>query len=132
MSYKLPFAKDIRNAEVQQRQFSYRLIAMGTLVLVCFGLLIWRWSGLQIVRHDSYIAQAENNRTALMPIVPSRGEIRDRNGIVLATNYTAYNTTYHTILFVDNSAYNSTRTGTYCCSFSCFTPAFFLRCFCFI
>ncbi len=90
MSYKLPFAKDIRNAEVQQRQFSYRLIAMGTLVLVCFGLLIWRWSVLQIVRHDSYIAQAENNRTALMPIVPSRGEIHDRNGIVLATNYSAY------------------------------------------
>jgi hypothetical protein len=34
--------------------------------------------------------QAENNRTAIVPIVPNRGLILDRNGIVLATNYSAY------------------------------------------
>ena len=35
-------------------------------------------------------AQAENNRTAIVPIVPNRGVIMDRNGVVLATNYSAY------------------------------------------
>ena len=34
--------------------------------------------------------QAESNRTAIVPIVPNRGVIMDRNGIVLATNYSAY------------------------------------------
>ncbi|WP_018716180.1 penicillin-binding protein 2 [Brachymonas chironomi] len=83
-------ASDIRNAETQQSAFRLRLVAMGALVLICFSLLVWRWSVLQIARHDTYLEQAERNRTALLPIVPSRGQIMDRNGIVLATNYSAY------------------------------------------
>ena len=83
-------ASDIRNAETQQSAFRLRLVAMGALVLICFSLLVWRWSVLQIARHDTYLEQAERNRTALLPIVPSRGQILDRNGIVLATNYSAY------------------------------------------
>jgi penicillin-binding protein 2 len=35
-------------------------------------------------------AQAESNRTSVVPIVPNRGLILDRNGIVLASNYSAY------------------------------------------
>jgi len=34
--------------------------------------------------------QAENNRTAILPTVPPRGTILDRNGVVLASNYSAY------------------------------------------
>jgi penicillin-binding protein 2 len=34
--------------------------------------------------------QAEANRIAVVPIVPNRGLIVDRNGVVLATNYSAY------------------------------------------
>jgi penicillin-binding protein 2 len=34
--------------------------------------------------------QAENNRTAVIPTVPPRGTILDRNGVVLASNYSAY------------------------------------------
>jgi penicillin-binding protein 2 len=36
------------------------------------------------------LEQAENNRTAILPTVPNRGTIIDRNGIVLANNYSAY------------------------------------------
>jgi penicillin-binding protein 2 len=36
------------------------------------------------------MAQAEDNRIALVPIVPNRGLILDRNGVVLASNYSAY------------------------------------------
>ena len=42
-------ASDIRNAETQQSAFRLRLVAMGALVLVCFSLLVWRWSVLQII-----------------------------------------------------------------------------------
>ena len=45
---------------------------------------------LQVARHEDLSEQAESNRTAIVPIVPNRGLILDRNGIVLATNYSAY------------------------------------------
>ena len=45
---------------------------------------------LQVVRYDDLSEQAESNRTAIVPIVPNRGLILDRNGVVLATNYSAY------------------------------------------
>jgi penicillin-binding protein 2 len=59
-------------------------------ILILFGLLALRLFYLQVVRYDELNAQAENNRTAIVPIVPNRGVIMDRNGIVLATNYSAY------------------------------------------
>ena len=59
-------------------------------VLVAFGLVAARAVHLQVVRHDDLKAQAESNRTAVLPIVPHRGLILDRNGIALATNYSAY------------------------------------------
>jgi penicillin-binding protein 2 len=45
---------------------------------------------LQLWRYQEFNAQAESNRTAIVPIVPNRGVIMDRNGVVLATNYSAY------------------------------------------
>jgi penicillin-binding protein 2 len=43
-----------------------------------------------VLRHDQFALQAEGNRIALVPIVPNRGLIVDRNGVVLARNYSAY------------------------------------------
>jgi penicillin-binding protein 2 len=45
---------------------------------------------LQVLRHDELATQAEVNRIAVVPVVPNRGQIVDRNGVVLATNYSAY------------------------------------------
>jgi penicillin-binding protein 2 len=45
---------------------------------------------LQVVRHEDLLEQAESTRTAIVPVVPNRGLILDRNGIVLANNYSAY------------------------------------------
>jgi penicillin-binding protein 2 len=59
-------------------------------VLIAFGLLAARLVYLQVVRHDELATQAEANRIAVLPIVPNRGLIVDRNGIVLANNYSAY------------------------------------------
>ena len=59
-------------------------------VLFCFGLLAARLVYLQVVQHDELSTQAENNRIAVVPIVPNRGLIVDRNGVVLANNYSAY------------------------------------------
>jgi cell division protein FtsI/penicillin-binding protein 2 len=72
------------------RRFHARLLAAALFVLLCFGLLGWRLVHLQVVRHDELALQAEANRIAVVPIVPNRGLIVDRNGVVLATNYSAY------------------------------------------
>jgi penicillin-binding protein 2 len=59
-------------------------------VLFAFSLLGARLVYLQVVRHEDLAEQAESNRTAIVPVVPNRGLILDRNGIVLASNYSAY------------------------------------------
>ena len=80
----------IRDIESDLRRFRSRMVVVTGSILVLFGLLSARLFYLQVVRYDDLNAQAENNRTAIVPIVPNRGVIMDRNGIVLATNYSAY------------------------------------------
>ena len=81
---------ELRNVEADLVRFRSRVFAVSMVVLVCFLLLLLRLLYLQIWRHDDLRAQAENNRTSIVPIVPNRGLIVDRNGIVLASNYSAY------------------------------------------
>lgn len=80
----------IRNVQLELARFRVRVLVARLVVLVCFGLVVARLVFLQVVRHDDLLAQAENNRTAIVPIVPNRGLILDRNGVVLASNYSAY------------------------------------------
>ncbi len=81
---------ELRNVEADLARFRTRIFVVSMVVLACFALLIARLMYLQIWRHDDLRAQAENNRTSVVPIVPNRGLILDRNGIVLASNYSAY------------------------------------------
>src|SRR6187401_2712380 len=81
---------ELRNVEADLSKFRGRVLAASAAVLLCFVLLASRLVWLQIVRHEDLDEQAEANRTAIVPIVPNRGLILDRNGIVLATNYSAY------------------------------------------
>ncbi|MFM8624240.1 MAG: penicillin-binding protein 2 [Betaproteobacteria bacterium] len=80
----------LRNVDEEIWRFRTRVVVASAVVLVCFGLLALRLVYLQLYKHDHYLEQAENNRTAIVPIVPNRGLITDRNGVVLATNYSAY------------------------------------------
>ena len=81
---------EIRNVEADLVRFRVRLAVVALGVVAAFGLLAWRLYTLQVLRHEELAQRAETNRTAVVPIVPHRGEILDRNGVVLATNYTAY------------------------------------------
>ena len=81
---------ELRNLERELDRFRLRLFVAAAFVLVGFGLLVSRLVYLQVVRHDELSTRAENNRIAVVPIVPNRGRIVDRHGVVLATNYTAY------------------------------------------
>jgi penicillin-binding protein 2 len=81
---------ELRNVQADLARFRRRVLVVGLVVLFAFGLLASRLVYLQMVRHDDLSGQAESNRTAVVPIVPNRGQILDRNGVVLATNYSAY------------------------------------------
>ena len=62
----------------------------GVLALAAFAGLFARFVYLQVVQHEHYQTLAETNRIAIVPIVPNRGVITDRNGVVLAQSYSAY------------------------------------------
>ena len=81
---------ELRNSERDAWRFRVRVLAMGLVVFLAFGLIVARLLVLQVQRHEDLADQAESNRTAVVPIVPNRGQILDRNGVVLATNYSAY------------------------------------------
>jgi len=81
---------EFKNPEQELERFQRRLAVAGGLVLLAFFLLFARFFWLQVVQHEHYRTRAEDNRIALVPIVPNRGLIVDRNGTVLARNYSAY------------------------------------------
>lgn len=81
---------ELRNVEADLSRFRSRVWVAIVAVLCCFALVATRLVYLQVVRHTDLSEQAENNRTAIVPVVPNRGLILDRNDIALATNYSAY------------------------------------------
>jgi penicillin-binding protein 2 len=81
---------ELRNAERELFLFKRRLGVAGVLVLAAFGALFARFVYLQVVQHSHYQTLAETNRIAIVPIVPNRGVVTDRNGVVLAQSYSAY------------------------------------------
>lgn len=81
---------EFKNPQEHLEQFNRRVVIAGGLVMICFALLFGRLVWLQVVQHDYYQTRAEDNRISLVPITPIRGLIVDRNGEVLAHNYSAY------------------------------------------
>jgi penicillin-binding protein 2 len=81
---------EFKNPQEDLEQFNSRVAFAGGFVLVCFALLFARFVWLQVIQHDYYRTRADENRISLVPITPNRGLIMDRNGIVLARNYSAY------------------------------------------
>ena len=71
-------------------RFRSRVMVAAGAVVLAFALLIGRFVFLQIIQHDYYITRAEDNRISLVPIAPNRGVILDRNGTVMARNYSAF------------------------------------------
>ncbi len=80
------FKDHLKEAEV----FKVRLGVMIGLMLMLFGVLIYRYYDLQIVNYLNYVTQSEHNRVHVEPIPPTRGLIYDTNGEILADNRPSY------------------------------------------
>jgi len=81
---------ELRNAQLELHHFQVRLAIATGFVLFMFLVLFVRFFYLQVVKHEQLHTLAEANRISIVPVVPNRGIIVDRNGIVLAHNYSAY------------------------------------------
>nr|WP_255640373.1 penicillin-binding protein 2 [Aquitalea palustris] len=66
------------------------MIVAYCFMLLMFCILIARFVWLQVYQHEHFSTLAQNNRISLLPILPNRGLIMDRNGVILAQNYSAY------------------------------------------
>jgi penicillin-binding protein 2 len=67
-----------------------RIFFFKYFVLVFFIIIGVRFWFLQIVQHDHYVRQAENNRVRDIPIPAPRGAILDREGRVLVDSSPSY------------------------------------------
>ena len=66
---------EVRDSGRELHRLRVRLGVAWVLVIACFGVLVTRFTWLQVVRHDKFQAQAEDNRIALVPVPPPRGLI---------------------------------------------------------
>ena len=82
--------KELKNHQREIYFFQLRLIISLAFVLVLVLILVSRLFYLQIARQSDFATLADKNRISVVPIVPNRGLIQDRNGIVLAQNYSGY------------------------------------------
>ncbi|UXY15119.1 penicillin-binding protein 2 [Chitiniphilus purpureus] len=83
-------SNELKNGRAERSAYELRLVTAVLFVLILFGVLLARFVWLQGIQHDKYMTLAEANRISLVPVPPSRGIIRDRNGEILAHNYSAY------------------------------------------
>ena len=83
-------ATQLKNLDRELARFHGRLKVGAIFVALLASTLLARSFYLQITQHEYYIQRAENNRISLVPTAPNRGLILDRNGRILAENYSAY------------------------------------------
>lgn len=84
------YGVELRNHLQELRSFHVRLAIGAAFVILLLCLLLARLFYLQVIRGEHYTTLAEANRISIMPLVPNRGLIFDRNGEILAQNLTTY------------------------------------------
>ncbi len=69
-----------------KRKFSRRALLIGGGQMFGFSALAWRLFQLQVLDEGRYGPLADENRTSLQVVLPKRGRIFDRRGVILADN----------------------------------------------
>lgn len=82
-----------KTSQLLRRRTFVRAVVAGMVVVFFLSLLVGRLWYLQVVRYEGLAARADQNRIAVVPLPPRRGEVLDRNGVVLARNYRDYTLT---------------------------------------
>ncbi len=79
-----------RDTALSHRKISRRGLILGAAQGGFVGLLVWRMRHFQVEEADQFRLLAEENRIKIRLIPPARGQIFDRNGLVVAENVPSY------------------------------------------
>ncbi|TAL54248.1 MAG: penicillin-binding protein 2, partial [Methylovulum sp.] len=80
----------VKDNTVENRLFLNRIVASFIVIILLSSALIVRLVYLQIVGHEHYASMAKSNSVKIVPLVPTRGIIYDRQGKILAENTPSY------------------------------------------
>lgn len=80
----------LRNHSAESILFMHRTLLTLLGVLLSTLLLLYNLYQLQVCQHQKYQTRSNDNCIKLLPIVPARGLIYDRHGVLLADNRTYY------------------------------------------
>lgn len=80
----------LQDREAERRLFTARSLIAIVVVSLLTVTLVGRFAYVEVWRHRYYVALARDNLTRPLPIIPYRGLILDRHGIVLADNYPVF------------------------------------------
>jgi penicillin-binding protein 2 len=70
---------------------AWRFLVVYALVALVGLIFVGRLFNLQILNGETYLSEADDNRTETISDAPVRGIIYDRNGVILARNIASYN-----------------------------------------
>ena len=79
-----------RDEARERRRYRSRVIVGAALAGAGLFALFLRAGYLQLVQHEHYTTLSHENRIRIRPVPPARGLVRDRNGAVLARNFSVF------------------------------------------
>ncbi|MEY4641234.1 MAG: penicillin-binding protein 2 [Pseudomonadota bacterium] len=82
-----------KDHNLERQIFLSRLLVGGGVALALLLLLIGRLVYLQVYQHEYYSTKSDSYRIHIKSVVPNRGLIYDRNGVILAENKPSYTLT---------------------------------------
>ena len=83
-------SRPLQSAAAEADRFRRRALQAAVGVALAVAALVLGYGRLQVLQHDEYATRSEENRIRFEPIVPARGLIYDRNGVLLADNAPAF------------------------------------------
>ena len=86
----LPLLRRDAGAGRARRRYRSRVIVLAGLAGAGLLALLLRAGHLQVVRYEHYTTLSHENRIRIRAIPPARGLVRDRNGVVLARNFSMF------------------------------------------
>ncbi|MGF1656244.1 MAG: penicillin-binding protein 2 [Verrucomicrobiales bacterium] len=78
-----------------QPLINFRIIFLGSLMLFAMGFLVFSLHERQVVEHEKWTGRLLRGSQLLVRIPATRGEIRDRNGIVLVENRPSFKVDFY-------------------------------------
>ncbi len=85
-----PAGRPLKDPYLETRLFRSRIVTGFALLLLVVAGLMLRYFWLQVIQHEKFSAQSNNNQVKLVPVAPNRGLIYDRRGRPIAENRPAY------------------------------------------